>query len=91
MRKGNVEKLRKRDERQRALSLEQTKFRVLIIERILNDGRKHTAEDIQRILELRYGIKVERKTVYYDIYAIDKIMPIEVIMGCKGGFRKMVI
>ena len=91
MRKGNVEKLRKRDERQRALSLEQTKFRVLIIERILNDGRKHTAEEIENILYVRYGIKVGRKTIYHDIYAIDKVMPIEVIMGCKGGFRKMVV
>ena len=88
MRKGS---LLRRNDRQGAMSLEQTKIRVLIVERILNDGRKHTAEEIENTLFLRYGIKVDRKTIYHDIYAIDKIMPIEVIMGCKGGFRKMVI
>ena len=88
MRKGS---LLRRNDRQGAMSLEQTKFRVLVVERILSDGRKHTAEEIENTLFLRYGIKVDRKTIYHDIYAIDKVMPIEVIMGCKGGFRKMVI
>lgn len=76
--------------RQKALSKEQTKFRVLAIERMLNEGRKLTSSEILRRLDLQYDIQIDRKTLYSDIYAIDKFMPIEVTAGRCGGYRKFV-
>lgn len=78
----------KDNQRQKAVSKEQGKIRVLAIEMIMNDGQKHTAEDIQRILYLRYGIYADRKTIYSDICAIDRFMPIRTILGKNGGFIK---
>lgn len=78
----------KDNQRQKAVSKEQGKIRVLAIERIMNDGQKHTEKDIRRILYLRYGIYADRKTIYSDICAIDRFMPIRHITGRKGGFIK---
>lgn len=76
----------KKAQRQRALSKEQSKIRVLAIERILKDGQIHSANDIQNILFAKYGIKANRKTVYLDICAIDRFMPVRHVMGRYGGF-----
>ena len=76
----------KKSQRQRALSKEQSKIRVLAIERILKDGKIHSTNDIQNILFAKYGIEVDRKTVYADIYAIDRFMPVCHVMGRNGGF-----
>lgn len=76
------------NQRQKAAGKEQGKIRVLAIERILNDGQKQTEKDILRILYLRYGIYADRKTIYEDICAIDRFMPIRHIQGRKGGFIK---
>jgi predicted DNA-binding transcriptional regulator YafY len=76
------------DQRRIGASKEQCKFRVLAIERMLSEGRKMTATEIQRRLDLQYDIQVNRKTIYSDIYAIDRFMPIEVIAGKNGGYRK---
>ena len=76
------------NQRQKAAGKEQGKIRVLAIERILNDGQKQTEKDILRILYLRYGIYADRKTIYEDICAIDRFMPIRHIHGRKGGFIK---
>ena len=78
----------KNNQRQKAASSEQSKIRVLAIERILNDGLLHTEKDIQRILNLRYGIQADRKTIYSDICAIDRFTPIRSKRGQGGGFIK---
>ena len=78
----------KPDARQQALSREQSKTRVLIIAKMLYEGRVLNAKEIQRRLLMQYDMKANRKTIYSDIYAIDKVMPIEVVNGVQGGFRK---
>lgn len=78
----------KDNQRQKAVSKEQCKIRVLAIERIMNDGHKHTEKDIRRILYSHYGIYADRKTIYSDICAIDRFIPIRSIPGRKGGFIK---
>lgn len=78
----------KPNQRQRAASKEQSKIRVLAVYRMLAEGRKITASEIQRRLDLQHDIQVDRKTVYSDIYAIDRFMPIEVTSGRHGGFIK---
>jgi predicted DNA-binding transcriptional regulator YafY len=55
---------------------------------MLAEGRKITSAEIQRRLDLQYDIQVNRKTIYSDIYAIDRFMPIEVFAGKNGGYRK---
>ena len=86
---GNVRLVRdKVDQRNRGASKEQCKIRVLAIERMLNEGRKITSIEIQQRLDLQYGIQASRKTIYNDISAIDRFMPIEVITGFGGGFKK---
>ncbi len=75
------------DQRQKALSKEQSKIRVLAIERMLMEGKRVTASEIQRRLDLLYDIQVDRKTIYTDIYAIDRFIPIEVSTGSNGGYK----
>ena len=74
---------------QRKASKEQTKIRVLAVAKILNEGRKMRICDIQRLLELNYGIKAAHDTVMHDIWAVDRFIPIEVTMGKGGGYQKM--
>ena len=75
-------------QRQRSASKEQSKIHVLAIERMLTEGRRITAGEIQRRLDLHYDIQVDRKTIYADIYAIDRFIPIEITSGRYGGFQK---
>lgn len=74
---------------QRALSREQSKIRAIAVYKMLSDGKMLTRADIARRLETQYGIKANRRTIYDDIRAVDRIMPIEVIDDGKGGYRKM--
>ena len=78
----------KPDQRQRALSHEQSKFRVLAIAKMLSEGRRLTSSEILRRLEAQYDIVADRKTIYSDVYAIDRIMPIDVLPGKNGGYMK---
>lgn len=71
---------------QRALSKEQSKIRVLAVAKMLNEGRLLSASEIQRRLDLQYGIQVDRKTIYTDIYAINRFIPIAVMAGRNGGY-----
>lgn len=73
--------------RQIGKSKEETKIRILAIERMLKEGRKLTCGEILRRLDLQYDIQIDRKTLYADIYAIDKFMPIEVSVGRNGGYK----
>lgn len=72
----------------KAQSKEQCKTRVLAVAKMLNEGRNVTTAEILRRLELQYGITAERKTIYNDISVIDKVMPIDIIPGRTGGYKK---
>ncbi len=82
--------MNKQSQRQKAKSKEDCKIRVLAIAKMLNEGKKITATEIQRRLDLQYDIQVNRRTIYSDIYAIDRFIPIEVTAGRNGGYKKMV-
>lgn len=81
----------KEAQRQKALCKEQCKIRVLAVAKMLNGGQLMTSNDILRRLELQYDIKAERKTIYDDIVAINRFVPIEVTGGRGGGYRKCVV
>lgn len=89
---GNVVRFREKvDQRNKGASREQSKIRVLAIERMLDEGKKITAKEIQQRLDLKYDIQVTPLTIYRDICAIDRFMPIEVTHGYGGGFKKYVV
>ena len=89
---GNVVMFREKvDQRNKGASREQSKIRVLAIERMLDEGKKITAKEIQQRLDLRYDIQETLLTIYRDICAIDRFMPIEVTHGYGGGFKKYVV
>ena len=86
---GNVRLVRdKVDQRNKGASKEQCKIRVLAIERMLNEGHRITAKEIQSRLDTQYDIQTITVTIYRDICAIDRFMPIEVTTGFDGGFKK---
>lgn len=86
---GNVVLVRdKVDSRNRGRSKEQSKIRVLAIERMLNEGQRITAKEIQSRLDTHYDIQASKLAIYRDICAIDRFMPIEVSTGFGGGFKK---
>lgn len=61
---------------------------MLAIALMLQEGKKMTSTEIIRRLNAQYDIQVDRKTIYSDICAIDRIMPVEVFVGKNGGYRK---
>lgn len=66
-----------------------TKIRILAIERMLNSGRKLKCEEIQQVLEQKYEIYADRKTIFSDIAAINMFTPIESTRGNGGGFQRV--
>jgi predicted DNA-binding transcriptional regulator YafY len=66
-----------------------TKIRILAIERMLAGGRKMKVEEIQQVLEQKYDIYADRKTIFDDISALDMFMPIESKPGNNGGFQRV--
>lgn len=66
-----------------------TKIRVIAVYRMLSEGKLLTSTDIIRRLSNQYGITADRKTIYDDIRAVDRFIPIEVIPGSNGGYKKM--
>ena len=67
---------------------EMGKIRLLVVYNMIQRGGHVTTAQIKRELELRYDISADRKTIYDDIRAIDRVTPIERISGRDGGFRK---
>ena len=63
------------------------RIRILAIERMLRTDRYIRAPEIIRRLDLQHNIQCNRKTVYNDLYAIDRFIPLEIKPGNKGGFR----
>lgn len=64
------------------------KIRLLAVAKILNEGRRVKVGDILRRLELQYDIQADRKTIYSDVYAINRFIPIDAIPGKNGGYQK---
>ena len=86
---GDIRLVRdKVSQRNKGASKEKCKIRVLAVYRMLQEGRKITASEIQKRLELHYDMRVSRKTIYNDIEAIDRFVPIECTTGFGGGFKK---
>lgn len=68
---------------------EGSKIRVIAVYNMLQRGHRITARQIQRELDLHYGIVVDRKTIYSDICAIDRFIPIEILPGRYGGYQRV--
>ena len=81
--------MEKSTNRNKGAGKELSKIRVLAIAIMLNEGRKLTVTDILRRLDLKYDIHADRKTIYSDIHAIDKLIPIESTTGRNGGYKKI--
>ena len=67
---------------------EHDKIRLLAVYNMISSGRKVTTSQILRELDLKYDIQADRKTIYSDIYAIDRFIPIEATTGRNGGYKK---
>ena len=65
------------------------KIRLLAIERMLRKDQYITATQIMHRLDLVYDIQLERKTIYSDLMAIDRFIPLEVRAGNNGGYKIM--
>lgn len=76
------------DQRKKGYSKELAKIRVLAIERMLDEGRRITAKEIQQRLDLHYDIQTSLKTIYDDIFAIERFIPLDVKTGFGGGYMK---
>lgn len=66
---------------------EDAKIRLLAVENILRRGDRVTASQILRELDLRFGIQANRKTIYSDVYAINRFLPVDAIPGRGGGYQ----
>ena len=83
-----MRKISKQDQRQKAKSHEDFKIRVLAIDRMLSYERRISASQIMRKLAAIYDIRCDRKTIYSDIQAINRITPIDSVCGRNGGYKK---
>ena len=66
---------------------ENTKVRVLAVYRILSNSRAViTCGEIIQELNLHYGITADKKTIYSDVAAINRITPVRSVYGKFGGY-----
>lgn len=66
---------------------ENTKVRVLAVYRILSNSRAViSSSEIMLELKSRYGITADRKTIFSDVAAINRFMPVRTVVGRHGGF-----
>lgn len=76
-------------QRQKSLSKEQSKVRTIAVYRMLSEGNTISCATLRRRLYAQYGMVVDRKTIYDDVRAVNRIMPIEIVRGPNGGYRRM--
>lgn len=76
------------NQRQKGASKEQAKIRVLLIEKMLRYDRRITTKEIQDRLDSKYDMQVSRRTLFQDLAAIDKVVPLDVTRGYGGGCKK---
>lgn len=55
-----------------------TKIRILEVERLFQKKKRLTVPQIKRILKNEYGFETDRKTLYDDIATLTRFMNIEV-------------
>jgi hypothetical protein len=75
-------------QRNQSMGREFGKIRVIAVYRMILENDVITARQIMKNLQERYGIVCDRKTIFSDIAAIDRFLPIDVQQGKYGGFRK---
>jgi hypothetical protein len=75
------------DQRKKGFSKELSKIRVLAVERTLSYDRRITAKQIKRILDQKYDIQASTKSIYDDLIAIDRFVPLDVKSGYGGGYK----
>lgn len=66
-----------------------SKIRVIAVFRMLREDRIISTREIQDELQRVYDIQADRKTIYHDMHAINRIVPVEGISGKNGGWRKV--
>lgn len=67
-----------------------SKRRVLAIERMFQTGRPLTTAQILRKLDLEYDIRVDRKTIYSDICELTWFMPIEKFSHGRSAYYQLI-
>lgn len=77
-----------RDKRM-ANSREMGKARIALFTILLETGRKFTANQLQEIAKNRIGNVVDRKTIYSDMAAISRVIPIQSTAGRYGGYQRL--
>jgi predicted DNA-binding transcriptional regulator YafY len=70
----------------RQTNKENGKIRVITIYRELLNKKKVATREIIGLLERRYGVTCDRKTIYDDKAAINRVVPIRTIRGKSGGY-----
>lgn len=63
------------------------KSRLVLFTILMTTGRKYTAKQLQEIARNRLGVYVERRTIFGDMAAISRIIPIESMTGRYGGYQ----
>ena len=65
-----------------------SKVRLIAVYRMMESGEKLTSTKIINRLKSQFDIEVDRKTIYSDLMAIDRFIPLQVESGCNGGTHK---
>ena len=65
-----------------------SKIRLIAIYRMMESGEKLTSTQIISRLKSQLDIEVDRKTIYSDLMAIDRFIPLQVESGYNGGAQK---
>lgn len=65
-----------------------SKIRLIAVYRMMESGEKLTSTQIIGRLKSQFDIEVNKKTIYSDLMAIDKFMPLKVECGHNGGAQK---
>ena len=76
--------------RNQSQSREYNRIRVIAVYRMILEYDEISTTQIMQKLWDRYRIVCDRKTIYSDIAAIDRFIPIDAKSGRNGGFRKHV-
>lgn len=70
----------------KATNKESCKIRVIAVYREIIIGKPINTKEILRRLKQKYGIVADRKTIYSDVAAINRFIPIKITAGPKGGY-----
>mgnify|MGYP002512212609 CR=1 FL=1 len=74
-----VTKMAKRDD---------SKIRLIAVYRMMENGEKLTSTQIINRLKSQFDIEVDRRTIYSDLMAINRFIPLRTEYGCNGGAQK---